>query len=231
MKHDFKTYGILSLIFGLSLAGATFIDASEFLKSVVAAPGVAALIGALYQLARDQAAFEKQLHIQEKQFQFTLGAASHMANTAFDRHVEFCEKYMREIHEAVRTLFREGDTPDALGHAGNLHQIREKYAVWLTDEINQNLSKFESVLRKLGAQAQFIESTTDHACYEEQRSIRVEQNHNLFLEVLGLEEETINEEYAVEVIKKKVRAILGVEELTSLRGHLVARASKVIEST
>ena len=232
MKHDPRTYGILGITFLLSLSAAIFIDASEFLKAVVSAPGVGALIAVLYQLARDQAAFEKQLYIQEKQFQFTLGAASHMANTAFDKHVEFCEKYMKEIHEVVHTLFREAETPEALIHAGNFYQLREDYAVWLTDEINKNLSKFEAAIRKLGAHAHFINTTVGHEQYAEQRSIRIDQNHNLFSEILGLEEQKeLNEEYAVDAIKGKVRGILGVEELTKLRSHLITRATEVIENT
>jgi len=232
MRHDLKTYGILGSIFLLSLSGAFFIDTSEFQKAVVSAPGVAALIGALYQLARDQAAFEKQLHVQEKQFQFTLGAASHMANTAFDKHVEFCEKYMKEIHEVVYTLFREAETPETLKHAGNFHQLREDYAVWLTDEINENLSKFETAIRKLGAHSHFVNTTAGHAQYAEQRSIRIDENHALFSEILGLEEQQeVNEDYAVESIKRKVRGILGVEELTKLRGHLISRSIDVIENT
>jgi len=208
------------------------IDASEYLKAVVSAPGVAALIGVLYQLARDQAAFEKQLHIQEKQFQFTLGAASHMANTAFDKHVEFCEEYMREIHEVVHTLFREAETPEALVHAGHFYQLRETYAVWLTDEINGNLEKFEAAIRKLGAHAHFIKTTAGHERYAEQRSLRIDENHALFSEILGIEEQQeVNEDYAIDAIKRKVRGILGVEELTRLRGHLITRASEVIEST
>lgn len=232
MKHDFKTYAILSSIFVLSLVGAAFVDASELFKAVITAPGVAALIGALYQLARDQAAFEKQLHIQEKQFQFTLGAASHMANTAFDKHVEFCEKYMNEIHEVVHTLWREADTPEALVHANKFYKLREDYAVWLTDDINENLGKFEDAIRKLGAQAHFIRTTVGHEGYAEQRILRIDQNHNLFSEILGIEEtKEVNEDYAAEVIKKKVRRILGVEELTRLRGHLISRSIEVIEST
>jgi hypothetical protein len=48
------------------------IDASEFLKAVVSAPGVAALIGALYQLSRDQfdenyALFREILGLEEQQ--------------------------------------------------------------------------------------------------------------------------------------------------------------------
>lgn len=232
MKHDLRTYGILSILFLLSLTAAILIDASEFLKAVVSAPGVMALIAALYQLARDQAAFEKQLHIQEKQFQFTLGAASHMANTAFNKHVEFCEKYMKEIHEVVQTLFREADTPEAMVHARNLDKLREDYAVWLTSSINENLSRFEAAIRKLGALAHFIETTAGHEGYAEQRSIKISENHELLVEILGLEkDQELNEEHAIDVIKTKVRDILGVEELTKLRGHLITKATEVIENT
>ena len=232
MKHDIKTYGILAAIFLLSIAGASYIDASEFLKAIVGAPGVVSLLAALYQLARDQAAYEKQLDIQQRQFQFTLGAASHMANLAFDRHVEFCEKYMAEIHKVMRTLFREADTPEALVHAGKLYKLRQDYAVWLTDEINENLSRFEDALRKLGANAHLIQKTSDQGRYAEKRLIKINDNDLLFSEILGLEEtDGLNEEYAIEAIKKKVKAILGVEELTKLRTHLVVQASNFLEGT
>ena len=232
MKHDIKTYGILAAIFLLSITGASYIKASEFLKAIVGAPGVVSLLAALYQLARDQAAYEKQLDIQQRHFQFTLGAASHMANLAFDKHVEFCEKYMREIHEVMRTLFREADTPEARVHAGNFYKLRQDYAVWLTDEINENLSRFEDALRKLGANAHFIQKTSGHGRYAEERLIKINDNDLLFSKILGLEEtDGLNEEYALEAVKKKVKAILGVEELTKLRTHLVTQASNVLKST
>ncbi|XCN73254.1 MAG: hypothetical protein Q3M24_00390 [Candidatus Electrothrix aestuarii] len=94
MKHDLKTYGILGTVFTLSITGGLVLGANELLKYLLVAPGVAALIGALYQLMRDQASFEKQLNIQERELQYALGAASHMANAAFDNHIQFCEKYM-----------------------------------------------------------------------------------------------------------------------------------------
>ncbi len=153
-----------------------------------------------------------------------------MANTAFDKHVEFCEKYMAEIHASVSTLFRKGNTPEALTHAENLHELRLEYAVWLTDAINEKLQIFEKAIRKLGADSQFIRSTTDSPNHAEQRTIVIQRSHDLFLEILGIDEsKEVNEEYAVEAVKKKVRAILGVEELTRLREHLVIEASKAIE--
>lgn len=232
MKHDLKTYSILVGIFILSILGSYLIPAQEMLKAVIAAPGVVALLAALFQLVRDQAAYERQLETQQKQFQFTLGAASHMANSAFDKHVEFCEKYMAEIHKAVRTLFREGETPEALEHARNLYFLREEYAVWLTDEINSNLDKFEAALRKLGAEAHFIHTTRGDENYAEQRSVRIENSFELFNEILGLDRDReINEDYAAEAIKKKVKGILGIEELTGLRKHLVSEASKVLGSS
>jgi len=219
----------LLAVFSLSFGGAWLIPAQDVLKAVIASPGVVALLSALFQLLRDQAAHEKQLEIQSNQFKFTLGAASHMANTAFDKHVEFCEKYMAEIHASVSTLFREGDTPEALEHAGNLHELRMEYAVWLTDKINEKLSKFEAAIRKLGANAQFVRSTTGSPSHAKQRTIVIERSHDLFLEILGIDEtKELNEEYAVEAVKKKVRAILGVEELTGLREHLISEATKAI---
>lgn len=229
MKHDYKTYIILSVVFLFSILGSYFIPVKEMLKAVIAAPGVVALLAALFQVMRDQVSYEKQLEIQKKQFEFTIGAASHMANAAFDKHVEFCEKYMTEINDAIHTLFRDGETPIALNHAGALNILREKYAVWLTDEININLRKFEDALRKLGAEAHFIETTAGVERYAKERSMKIDSTSELFHEILGFDKtQDLNEDYAVEKIKKKVKDILGIEELTNLRKYLVKEASKVL---
>jgi len=194
-----------------------------------ASSGVLTVLSALFQLMKDQASYEKELEVQQKQFQFTLGAASHMANTAFDMHVNFCEKYMDEVHAILHTLFREGDTAEVLGNAGNLHQLREDFAVWLTDEIDEKLGKFEQGIRKLGADAQFIETTRGVSRYSEQRSIKIDSNFKLFSDIFGFDKDAeIHEDYAIESTKKKVREILGVEELTGLRTHLLKEASNVL---
>ena len=230
MKHDPKTYGILLAVFLLSFVGVWWVsDKNEILKTLIASPGVLALLTALFQLMRDQAAHEKQLELQNNQFKFMLGAASHMANTAFDKHVEFCEKYMAEIHACVTTLIREGDTPKALEHAASLFQLRLNYAVWLTDGINEKLESFESGMRKLGAGAQFIRSTSGSKNHAEQRSNFIEQNYDLLVDILGFDKNReLHEDFANEVVKRKVRSLLGVEELTILREHLVLEASRTI---
>jgi hypothetical protein len=229
MKHDLKTYGILLGIFVLSVGSSYFIPADTILKAVMASPGVVAMLSALFQLIRDQATFEREQEAQQKQFQFSLGAASHMANTAFDMHVDFCEKYMDEVHEILRTLFREGDTSKVLENAGNLHSLREDYAVWLTEEIDNNLGKFEQAIRSLGANAHFISTTIGVSQYSEQRSLRIDENFELFGEILGFDrDKEINEDYAIESVKKKLRQILGVEELTGLRTHVIKEACDVL---
>ncbi|MEX2170599.1 MAG: hypothetical protein WD851_14890 [Pirellulales bacterium] len=230
MRLNWKAYAVLAGVFVLSIG--TFLllpDNHELLRGVIAAPGVTALLAALFQLMRDEADYEKRLDAQRREFQFTLGAASHMANAAFDKHAEFCEKYMKKLHEAVRTLFREGDTPAALDHAGKLYSLRQDYATWLTDRINSDLDEFESALRKLGADAGFIRSTTGHEGYAEQRALRIDRNFELFNRILGLKSsDNIQEKSMVEALKTKVRAILRVEELTKLREHLIEQASNAI---
>jgi hypothetical protein len=229
MKHDLKTYGILLGIFIISVGSGYFIPVDAVLKAVMAAPGVLAMLSALFQLIRDQAAFERAEEAQQKQFQFALGAPSHMANTAFDMHVDFCEKYMDEIHKTFHILFREGDTPKVLEKAGNFHQLRDDYAVWLTEQIDENLGNFEQALRNLGASAKFIKDTRGDSQYSSERTLHINGNFTLFDEILGFDsKKEINEEYAIKSVKKKLRLILGIEELTGLRTHVIKEASDVL---
>lgn len=230
MILNWKAYAILGAIFALSMGAFALIpNTSEVLRAVLAAPGITALLAALFQLFRDEAEYEKRVDSQRREFQFTLGAASHMANAAFDKHAAFCEKYMKELHNTVSTLTREGDTPAALDHAGTLYTLRLEYATWLTEKIDADLEQFETALRQLGASAHFIRTTAGHAHHAEQRILRIERNFELFGKILGLKTNNdIPEKSLVADLKSKVRAILGVEDLTRLREHLIKQASNAI---
>lgn len=92
-----------------------------------------------------------------------------MANVTFDKHIEFCEMYMEEVHKTVSTLFRDGPTEVALSHAGRFNDLRQDYAAWITNDINEQLFPFEQALRELGSAKGFINSTTDTPEYAEQR--------------------------------------------------------------
>ena len=229
MKHNIWTYTILLVVASLSAAATLLLPIEGILKGIAASPGLLAMLTAVFQVLRDQAAFEKQLIIQKNQFRYSIGAASHMANTAFDKHAEFCEKYMAEIHVVLHKLFQKAETAEALEHAWKLHSLREEYAVWLTDEINEELGKFEAALRKLGATAHFVQTTVGSEAHAQQRSLRIGQNSDLFDEILHIDEtKEINEEHAIDAVKKKVRKILGVAELTRLREHLISKACEAI---
>ena len=123
----------------------------------------------LYQLIRDEAAFEHNLKIQNQQQSFGLGATSHMANKVFDKHVEFCEKYLVEVHKIANQLFRSGPTKDAVDFANSLYTLKLEYATWLTDDINNSLFPFEQALRELGAAKGFIDDTINTEKYAEER--------------------------------------------------------------
>ena len=226
-----KTYILLICVIILSFGAAFTLPAKDILQGIYASPGILALFGVLYQILRDQSAHERKLELQKQQQIFNLGATSHMANVAFDKHVEFCGKYMIEVHDTVTTLYREGPTEQALGHAGKFHLLRQEYAAWLTDEINENLFPFEQALRSLGANEGFINNTRGNERYSEQRSERINEVFADFRRILTIEEgKEPDPEIATEAVKKKVRKILDIEDLVQLRKRLIEEAINAINT-
>lgn len=230
MNYSWKTYVALGIVFLLSVLVSIFIPTSAILHDISAVPAIMALIGAVYQIFRDQAAFEKQLLLQQKQNQFTLGAASHMANVAFDKHVEFCEEYISEMHETVSTLFTEGPTEKALNHASKLYKIQQKYTTWLTPSICESIDPFEQALRTIGANAQFVRDTIGTG--DKGRGTAIQKMYDIFRDVLNIkndESKPLNKEIATSTIIDKLRAVLGIEKLTILRQNLIDKSSNTLE--
>lgn len=118
-----------------------------------------------------------------------------------------------------------------MNHAGNLYRIREEFAVWLTDEVNENLDEFETEILRLGSDARFVKSTTGHPQYAEARSLKIEQNYGRLGKILGFKKsEDISEQSMIESLKRRLRAIVGIEELAKLREHLVRQASTAAQN-
>ena len=149
-----------------------------------------------------------------------------MANVAFNKHISFCEKYMKELQETFYNLFAKGDTEEAVKYANNLFRIREEYTLWLNDEINEKLEAYEKLIRKLGANAHFIKVTRDSSSHVEQRSLFIDNNFELFAQLMGMNsnENEIDYDRAIAGAKIKVREILAIDEITKLRKELVANA-------
>jgi hypothetical protein len=231
MKFSWKIYTGLGIVFVLSIAVTIWLPISELFRFIISFPAMIALIGAVYQIFRDQSAFEKQLFFQHSQHQFTLGAASHMANVAFDKHVEFCEKYISEMHNSVSTLFTEGPTISALDHASSLHKIQQEYTTWLTPNITENIDKFEKALRSIGANAGLVEATTETG--DKSRGPAINEMYEVFKDVLdikGDESRPLNQEVAVSTIIDKLRAVLGIEKLTVLRQNLIEKSFNTMQN-
>jgi hypothetical protein len=136
----------------------------------------------------------------EMQNAFSIGATSHMATVAFDKHIEFCEEYVKAASNALYTLIRDGTKKKPLD-ARDFFKIRQKWALWLTKEIEIKLDRFEQNIPKIGAEAPGYGPGGVPG-----------------LGVYGLNESVI------ETVIADLREVLDTEKLTALRTDLVKAA-------
>jgi len=183
-------------------------------------------------LSRDLEAFKAELkraheiEMEEAKNRFTVGATSHMADIAFDKHVQFCEEYAKAVEDgALETLFRKGPHKDVLKDANTLSVIRMKWTLWLTPEVEAELMKFERALRTIGAQAELLEDLWA----DEDRTEAVKKAYGTFAAVMGWEkwrgEAVATRDVAAEKIIEGLREVLGISELTRLRAVILKRAT------
>lgn len=223
-----RIYLALASVLAASVISAVVLPAADLVKALVVAPGVGALFGALLQIFRDASQFERQQHLQRDQQVFSIGASSHMSTVAFDKHVEFCEAYMREVHETVNLLFREGPTGEAMDCAGKLFNLKREYAAWIPKPVALKLEPFENALHQLGRKHHLAKQLGS-----DDRSIRsdaIEESYSLFSNLLGLQSVSESnpeqkKQIAAENVKEEVRAILGINELVEIRTFIIERSA------
>jgi hypothetical protein len=223
MSQTKKTYFGIATIFTASLVFYFWHPGGEAIQFLAGVPLVGSLVAALVQILRDQAAHEKAMLILAEQNRFSLGASSHMANVAFDKHVQFSEEYAEEVHKALTTLFRNGPTQEVLQHTGALYRLQQKYAVWLTTKLEKDLEVFESALRRIGADASYVYSATN----ADDRQQKLDAMYRTFAEVMGFEKwqgEQLTDDLAISMMIRRLRKILGTEELTEMRSVIVTKA-------
>lgn len=229
-----KKYIVLIIYTIIVFAIAFALPVGEIAKGIYASPALLGLLAILYQILHDQSQHDRMEYLQKQQQIFNIGSASHMANVTFDKHVEFCEKYLEVVHEAMHTLWREGPTEKAVDLGNKLYTLRLSYSAWVTEEMGNELFPFEQGLRTLGAGQAFINQTINVPEYGEHRSKKISEVHSDMMKILGIKKENENEveaEIAIELIKRKVRKMLGIEELVNLRTKLIQEAinaSKVL---
>jgi hypothetical protein len=227
---NIKTLGFIAIVV-LAFSSAFYLPTTELMKGLIATPGIVGLMGILYQLVRDEASFERNKLIQGLQHSFGLGASSHMANTVFDKHVEFCEKYLEEVHVIADKLFREGPTKDAVNFGNKLYTLKLEYALWLTDNINDSLFVFEQGLRGLGSNQGFVDATEGHKKYAEERQKKMDKVHQDYIKILNFDGSVKPDpDFAVESVVRKARSILGLDELVWLRKQIIKQAKESLET-
>ncbi len=140
-------------------------------------------------------AHQRSVLIAEMQNAFSMGATSHMAAVAFDKHIGFCEEYIDAMSNALQTLIQEGAREKPLD-ATDFFRIRQKWALWLTEDIETKLDQFEHLITKIPSEAPVLDTYGAH----------------------------VSIETSVKSVIRELRKILATEELTALRSELVVRS-------
>jgi hypothetical protein len=230
MPHFRKFYVVAAAIAIAAALAYVLLPHGELLRDLAAIPLIASPLASLLQLFRDEATHQRNQILQDYQNRFSLAASSHMANVAFDKHVQFCEEYVAEVQQTLLTLFRNSATEELFRHTAKLSDIQAKFVVWLTPQIETDLELFELALRKLGATAGLLKS----GATLDDRQQRVRELYRTLADVMGRkffpngwEGQPLNEELAVTKVIQRLRGILGTEELTTMRTILTSRAARL----
>ena len=222
---------LLAVFIGSLLVHWTFLSfghVGDIVRQLAGVPAIGALILALYQIARDRIAHDRSLTVLGLQNSFSIGATSHMAIVAFDKHVAFSEQYVSSMFEILTVLFAKGTCQEALEGASTLLGIRKRLSLWITPQVEADLEPLEATLRNIGATAHVVETYPGGPGHAE----FVREMYSKFAEVMGSkfmgskewEGKEITETVALYTIIGKLRKVLGVEELTDLRAKLVNQA-------
>lgn len=152
-----------------------------------------------------------------------------MANVAFDKHIEFCERYMQEVQSTVNTLVSRGQRGQFGEHLRTFYALKKEYAAWIPEDILKELMPFEAALNKIDALSELSEDLKGYD--NERREGIIDRKYQIFRDIMNLEEKKDEEgsEIALDRIKEKIRSILGITELTKIRSMLIKEALSFLE--
>jgi hypothetical protein len=229
MQQKHKTSLALIAVIVLSVLITLYLPVDDHFKGIASTPAILALIGALWQILRDQVASEKDLRLQQKEHIFGLGVTSHMANAVFDKHISFCEEYMAEVHSTVDTLIREGPTTKVSEHTLMFFRIRQKYSAWITDDISRSLEGFEGALSDLADKARRVDLAADGSQQLARAYDDAEKTWNSLLGPLFKRKAQTDARIDIESIRAELRKTLGIEKLMKIRRWIIDQAARCID--
>ena len=218
-------YGIAIAVVAYTALAVT--HTTSAVQALIALPGAAGLLVAIWGLLK--ANLEHQHRLEEKSAEnaFHLCATSHMAQKAFDKHVEFCEKYVARVNDALLTLFRLGPSQEAWKIADDLHQIRLEFALWETNDVASPLERFEHALCMIGIDKTSLPDVVD----DDERAALIHGMYATFKEVMSLEAlpDKPTPEIAISRIIARLQEHVGISKLTELRKHILTEAGRRIK--
>ena len=217
-KKAVLTYGGLAIVFLSSVWMMSSGLLGELGEAAFTTSGVAALLGAVFQIVRDNAAFERELEMKRQERAFILSPAAHMGQLVFDKYIAFCEAYLEALWEILPQLFAEGLSVKALDMSKRLMKLREKHGLWVPPEVVKKLAPFENALWSIGAKAIAKSLPSSEAMFEE------------FMKVLDLTKapDGSSSELAYHRVLTELQARLGIAELTELRLGALREATRTV---
>ncbi|MGY6240101.1 hypothetical protein ACW910_21700 (plasmid) [Burkholderia ambifaria] len=145
-------------------------------------------------------------------------AGSHMAIVAFDRYVQFCEEYTTQFREAIAGIIQTGPHENAITYSGELLRLRTRWALWVTDDVNTRLERFEKVLRQMGSDAHL--SSPELAASVPNQSELINRMYKAFSDLLALGNwngEEADKDIAIATMVSHLKETLGIEQFGMLR--------------
>lgn len=165
---------------------------------------------------------------QESDQAFNIAAGSHMAIKVFDNQVEFSKKYMEKAVEAFTKLRVMSEYSSAIDYSQQLTQIRADYGLWLSLEIDKDLSIFEYYLKQIGVNQQLIKVPEGEFSDDDFKRERVQELMDLLAAFMNPSENTRFTEMKISYVIDCLRSILGVQELVMLRNQAVIKYAKAM---
>lgn len=229
-RYSWAGYGIAILVAVISFSFSLLAHVSDLLRTLASTPGVFALFVAIWQLWRDEVAFERKLMLQQQQQDYILATASKMAEGIFQKQMEFSEAYVVHMKEGLEKIFRSGPRLEAKKLSEELAAIRTKFSPWISLEVERKLVPLERALYQMAERLQWainIENNPDL------KAELIDQMFEIFRKVFSPPNPTKPEDadVAMMTVLEYLRSLLGVPVLTRLRQRLFDAAISRAEET
>ena len=187
------------------------------------------------EISRELEHLKAELRRQEQKIEgsFAVGVMSHMANVAFDKHIEFCEAYLKEADQALADMLMNASAKTTMDSVVKLAEIRRKYALWESKEMSEFLTKFQKALSEIWATDRKLEHSQRSMLTFPQRQELVTEFFGQLQVLVGItpEVDVSPEGVTRERVLQFLRSHLGANDLNRLRLHHLSRAAGEIASS